>query len=340
MRREGAPLRFAVIVLSIWGAGRAFWLIPSVVETPAIASQPKIYGDGESRAGIPAIAENWLARVFLSDRQTQQLTLSLPSPAPRQQTMADHAPASLHTAAADIDRPELLTPVPPAASPRLDLDTAVQAASRWSGSTWMFVRERSGSRALAAIGQLGGSQAGARVRWRVNSGEQLRTALYGRLSSPLDDLDGAEAAIGAEWHPLPGKPIWAAAERRVAIGKQGRNAWSAYVAGGIWKPGLPMDLTLDGYGQAGVVGAKRGDLFADGAVRLSRPIASEQGPRVGAGMWGAAQPGVARLDVGPHARVPIKVAKQPFSISADYRVRVAGDAAPGSGLAVTLASDF
>ncbi len=340
MRREGAPLRFAVIVLSLWGAGRAFWLIPSVVETPAIASQPEIYGEAEGKTSIPMIARNWAARFFLADEAPQQLTLSLPAATPRQPIMSDHAPALLQTAAANADQPEFLTPVPPAASPRLDLDTAVRAASRWSGSTWMFVREGSDGRALAATGQLGGSQAGARVRWRVNSGEQLRTALYGRLSSPLDDVDGAEAAIGGEWHPLPGKPIWIAAERRVAIGKQGRNAWSAYVAGGVWKPGLPMDLTLDGYGQAGVVGAKRRDLFADGAVRLSRPVASEQGPRVGAGMWGAAQPGVARLDVGPHARVPIKVAKQPFSISADYRVRVAGDAAPGSGVAVTLASDF
>lgn len=340
MRREGAPLRFAVIVLSLWGASRAFWLTSPVVETPAIASQPKLDGDSKSSASIVATAKNWFLTAVSADLQPRHLTLSLPPPTSRPHTRSAASEPDMQTAAADTDQPELLTPAPLASSPRLDLDHAIRTASRWSGSTWMFVREGSGNRALAALGQLGGSQAGARLRWRVNSGEQLRTALYGRVSSPLDDLDGAEAAIGAEWHPLPGKPIWVAAERRVAIGKQGRNAWSAYVAGGIWKPGLPMDLTLDGYGQAGVVGAKRRDLFADGAVRLSRPIASEHGPRVGAGMWGAAQPGVARLDIGPHARVPIKVAKQPFSISADYRLRVAGNAAPGSGVAVTLAGDF
>jgi hypothetical protein len=225
-------------------------------------------------------------------------------------------------------------------SPRLDLDHAVTAASRWSGSAWVFVRDQSGTRSLAARGQLGGSQAGARLRWRLNSGAQLRTAFYGRLSSPLDDRSGAEAAIGAEWHPLAGQPLWIAAARRIAVGKQGRNAWSAYVAGGVWKPDLPMGVTLDGYAQAGIVGAKQHDLFVDGAMRISRPIGTEQGPRIGAGVWGAAQPGVARLDIGPHARIPLKVARQPFSISADYRVRVAGDATPGSGVAVTLASDF
>lgn len=342
MRREGAPLRFFVIVLSLWGGARAFWLIQPVAGTPALASRPTLPADDGNPVGALQRASYWVAQTFQADRQPEQLTLTLPAPTYSQSTDTppDLATTRLQTAAIDADRPEQLTPVPPASGPRLDMDQAVRTASRWSGSAWTFVREGSGNRSLAALGQLGGSQAGARVRWRINPGDQMRTAIYGRISSPLDDLGGAEVAVGAEWHPLPGKPVWVAAERRVAIGKQGRNAWSAYVAGGVWKPGLPMNLTLDGYGQAGVVGAKKRDLFADGALRLSRPITSEQGPRVGAGVWGAAQPGVARLDVGPHARVPLKVAKQPFSISADYRVRVAGDAAPGSGVAVTLASDF
>jgi len=343
MRREGAPLRFIVIVLSLWGGARAFWLIQPIDGTPAIASHPDRPADNGREEGALAGVSHWMAQAFTATRQPEQLTLTLPPPAypHRIGNTANAATMDLETVLADTDRPELLTPVPPPSrGPRLDMDQAVHAASRWSGSAWVFAREGSGNRSLAALGQLGGSQAGARVRWQVNPGEQLRTALYGRVSTPLDDLSGAEAAIGAEWHPLPGKPVWVAAERRVAIGKQGRNAWSAYVAGGVWKPGLPMGLTLDGYGQAGVVGTKKRDLFADGALRLSRPVASEQGPRIGGGVWGAAQPGVARLDVGPHARLPVKVAKQPFSISADYRVRVAGDAAPGSGVAVTLASDF
>jgi hypothetical protein len=337
MMEQGAPLRFIVAMLSLWGAGRAFWLIDAQVTSPAAASSPKPT-DGGSGAGIVTAVLQWLPSFSGGAGRGTELSLALP-PAPSLQSRRETA-TPLLTALAARNDPEILTPAAPSPSPRLDLDQAIRSASRWSGSAWVYAREGSADRSLAALGQLGGSQAGARLRWRINPGDQLRTALYGRLSSPLEDASGAEAAFGAEWHPLPGQPVWIAAERRVALGRQGRNAWSAYAAGGIWKPGLPLGLTLDGYAQVGVVGAKRRDLFADGALRLSRPIASAQGPRLGAGIWGAAQPGVARVDVGPHARVPLKVAKQPFSISADYRVRVAGHAAPGSGMAITVASDF
>jgi hypothetical protein len=337
MIRQGAPLRFVAAMLSLWGMGRAFWLIGAQIETPAIASRPTQAGQGETRPSLASVALRWLPSPFEKREHGTRLMVALPPAAPPYRPDIAPQPVLLALVPAR-DQREILTPTAP--SPRLDLDHAVRSASRWSGSAWVYAREGSGARSLAALGQLGGSQAGARLRWRLNPSDQLRTALYGRLSSPLEAASGAEAALGVEWHPLPGQPVWIAAERRVALGRQGRNAWSAYAAGGIWKPGLPLGFTLDGYAQAGVVGAKRRDLFADGALRVSRPVASANGPHLGAGVWAAAQPGVARVDVGPHARLPLTVAKQPFSLSADYRIRVAGDAVPGSGVAVTLASDF
>ena len=345
MRTGGAPLRFIVLLLTAWGGGRAVWLL-SPSGTAAIASRPAPAGHVAPRAAKATPLLNWAAFPQAQRRSPMQLTLLLPPPAPipvpliwDDDTAQPMFVTAAMTAAAES---ELLTPTGPSQPdpPRLDLDEAVKTASRWSGSAWTFVRQGSGGRSLAALGQLGGSQAGAVARWRINPGDQIRTALYGRVSSPLDNGRGAEAAIGAEWHPLPGQPIWIAAERRVAIGKEGRDAWSAYVAGGVWKPGLPLGLTLDAYAQAGVVGAKQRDLFADGAARLSRPVAGDNSPRIGGGVWAAAQPGVSRVDIGPHARVPLKVSRQPLSLSADYRVRIAGDARPGSGVAVTLASDF
>lgn len=343
MTERGAPLRFVAVMLSLWGVGRAVWLIGDPIATPAEASKLPIMPQSTAPVrNAPALLA-WLPSFRTANApSSSQLTIALPAaeyfgqdePAP------PITPAFAGGTVQQTSYSEILTPGAPSPAPRLDLDQAVRSASRWSGSAWVYARERNGARSLVASGQLGGSQAGARLRWRLNPGEQLRTALYGRVSSPLEDSAGAEAAFGAEWHPLPGQPFWIAGERRVALGKQGRNAWSAYAAGGVWRPGLPLNLTLDGYAQAGVVGAKRRDLFADGALRLSRPVSREGGPRVGGGVWGAAQPGVARLDIGPHARIPLKVAKQPLSISADYRIRVAGDAKPGSGVAVTLASDF
>ena len=61
---------------------------------------------------------------------------------------------------------------------------------------------------------------------------------------------------------------------------------------------------------------------------------------LGVGAWGAAQPGAARLDAGPGLayRLPLRGAN--VRIEADWRFRLAGDAAPGSGPALTLATDF
>ena len=91
------------------------------------------------------------------------------------------------------------------------------------------------------------------------------------------------------------------------------------------------------YGQAGIVGLRARDLFVDGSVRVSAPV----GPvEVGAGAWGAAQPGAARLDVGPASPTGCRCAAPTVRLEADWRFRVAGDAAPGSGPALTLAADF
>lgn len=344
MIQRGAPLRFVAVMLSLWGVGRAVWLIGGQIDTAAVASRPAFAPHAPNFApvsdtSVPALLA-WMPLISKSNPQDAQLTLDLPPASSFAEAESPPLPLLAEANFQRVSRSEILTPSAPTPSPRLDLDQAVRTASRWSGSAWVYVRDNSAGRSLAALGQLGGSQAGARLRWRVNPGEQLRTALYGRLSSPIDRASGAEAAFGAEWHPLPGRPVWIAAERRVALGSEGRDAWSAYAAGGVWKPGLPMGMTLDGYAQAGVVGVKRRDLFADGALRLSRPVSPNHGPHLGAGVWGAVQPGVSRIDIGPHARLPLKVAQQPMSISADYRIRVAGDAKPGSGVAVTLASDF
>jgi hypothetical protein len=77
--------------------------------------------------------------------------------------------------------------------------------------------------------------------------------------------------------------------------------------------------------------------FADGSVRLSLPLGRG---RLGAGAWGGAQPGAARLDLGPQAALSLPVAGRAVTIAADWRLRVAGDAEPGSGPTLTVATDF
>jgi hypothetical protein len=211
-------------------------------------------------------------------------------------------------------------------------------ASRWSGNLYMFRRGDGGTAALASGGQLGGSQAGARVAYRLDRAGHL--AVAGRLSTPLDDMRGAEGAIGLDWHPLPAAPMRLSIERRVDLGGRGRDAWSAYAAGGFWRQS--GRIVLDGYAQAGVVGARRHDLFADGALRAGyrAEIGGGRSLTLGAGAWAAAQPRVERVDVGPRAALGFSAGGMPLTLAAEWRVRVVGDAAPGSGLALTLAADF
>jgi hypothetical protein len=128
------------------------------------------------------------------------------------------------------------------------------------------------------------------------------------------------------------------AERRQAIGTEGRSAFALTAYGGISERKLAGPLLIDSYAQAGVVGLKSRDLFVDGSVLLGIPAGD--GFKLGAGMWGAAQPGVSRVDIGPQASFSMPVAGRPATLRAEWRVRIAGDAAPGSGPAITLSTAF
>ena len=62
--------------------------------------------------------------------------------------------------------------------------------------------------------------------------------------------------------------------------------------------------------------------------------------RLGGGAWGGAQDGAKRVDVGPTATLDLPVGGVNTRLSADYRFRVAGDAAPDSGAAITFSAGF
>jgi hypothetical protein len=203
--------------------------------------------------------------------------------------------------------------------------------SRWTASAWLHGRGGNAS-ALAPGGQLGGSQAGTRIGYPLSPA----LLLTGRLSAPLRNSAGAEGAVGVEWQPSTSLPLRLLAERRQNLGREGRSAWAATVHGGVGDVALPAGFRLDAYGQAGAVGARSPDLFAEASVRASAPLTA--GVSIGAGVWGAAQPGASRLDVGPS--LTLRLPKLRASLSADWRFRAAGRAQPGSGPALTLWTDF
>lgn len=205
---------------------------------------------------------------------------------------------------------------------------------RWAGSAWVFFRDGDTGSALVPAGELGGSQAGLRLTYRL-AGRRAPLALSGRLYLPLERPEGAEAALGLDWRPLPGVPIHLLAERREAVGRDGRSDFALTLYGGGERRLGPV--RLEAWGQAGAVGIEDPDLFADGLARATTRV----GPLdIGAGLWGGAQSGAARLDAGPHVSARLPVEGVNLRVMAEWRLRVAGDAAPGSGPALILVSDF
>lgn len=232
--------------------------------------------------------------------------------------------------------PETIAATPSAAA----LRPVISSLSRWSLSGWVLARG-GGEEAIAGGSLLGGSQAGARLLYRLNADPTTPLSVSARLIAPLKRR-GVEAAVGVEWQPLANVPLRLLAERRERVRGDGRSAFALTVHGGVSDVPAVAGLRLDAYGQAGVVGARGRDLFADGSLTLVRPLRSEQprGLAFGAGVWGQAQPGAARLDMGPRLTTRVGGAALDARLSLDWRFRVAGEAAPRSGPALTIATDF
>ncbi len=227
---------------------------------------------------------------------------------------------------------------------------------RWSLQGWAFVRP--GGRTLSVgQGQYGGSQAGLVGRYALNSQSKRRVHLYARLASALPNgdrpgFDDADIALGVTVRPLPDIPVALAGEQRFALGKSARTRAAAYAVTQIPPVKLPARFSADIYAQAGAAGAKDPQLFFDLQMVAERKIA-RQGKvdiSMGAGLWSGGQTGektaksardnIVRLDIGPRASVRFPVASGRAKMSLDWRRRVAGNAQPGSGLALTLATDF
>ena len=200
-----------------------------------------------------------------------------------------------------------------------------------SVSSWAMMRNRAGTDSLASGGQLGASQAGARVMWNFTP----NLAASVRASAPINSQRGAEGAVGVRYQPCADLPVAVTLERRHRFRLYGRNAFAAFVEGGVYGRSMPWNSTLDGYFQAGVVDFNNPDWFVDGQAAVSRPI--WRNLSAGLGVWGGAQPGLYRLDVGP--RLSLKVGNR-VRAHVDYRYMVTGNAQPGSGTVVTLAGDF
>lgn len=224
--------------------------------------------------------------------------------------------------------------------------------ARWSADGWLLLR-RGGNGfnlpgaglpgASLPVGAYGASQAGAVIRYRLAPSSPLRPALYLRATSALHAPRGEELAGGLTLRPIPRLPVAAMVEARATRTMTGTVVRPAAALVSELPPlALPGKLRGEVYLQAGYVGGRDATAFVDGQARIERRLlgAGRWELRAGAGSWGGAQKGARRLDVGPTATLAVPLGSAGGRLSADWRFRVAGQAAPTSGPAITLSAGF
>ena len=340
MTGKGRPIRFLALVVSGWVGIRIALLWSATGSLPeAIRAFAPIAAAPDKPAAPPHVHH-------LALRAGPQ-TAAFPSgplasgEAPR--------PNSVAAPAVDPDRVQMalmgliqygvptpvdttVMPVPLAAQP----ENLPALPSRWSASAWLVARAGSGLGAAPGSSQLGGGQAGLRVTWLAWPAQRL--AAVGRIVTPLRGK-GAEASFGLEWQPTRA-PVRVVAEQRFGLDGTSGGPGVGVIAG--FDGTVAMGFRLESYGQAGAIRRRRTEPYADGAVRATRAVAESGSVHLalGGGIWAAAQRDAARFDIGPSVTAALPLGKQSVRLALDWRQRVAGDARPGSGLALTLGSDF
>ncbi len=220
------------------------------------------------------------------------------------------------------------------------------ATRRWSADGWVLWRRGSTGAASGALlsPSYGASQAGAVLRYRLAPGSALRPAAYLRTTAALNGSSEREVALGLQLRPVSGLPVALAGEARLTA-VPGRT----YLRPAIFAVTelSPFDLLLglrgEAYGQAGYVGGRFATGFAEGQIRVDRRLAGlgKGDVRLGGGVWGGVQKGASRVDAGPTLTIGRPLGGSgSMRLAADWRFRVAGKAAPGSGPAVTLSAGF
>ncbi len=332
MNGRGRPLRFVAIVAIGWASTRTIMLWPVGATLPEAIEAAFPLRAAEAAPFVAPVVRPEPAKLPIT-------AAALPAPIliARAPVAQRGDPARINLAILSLISfgREEASGVPPGVLPRPSPPVMLPERAqpeRWSASAWLVTR-----RGAASSGaMLSGDQAGLRIAYHPGSG---RIALFARLTAPLAGR-GKELAAGIDWQPTAA-PIRIIAEYRAGLdGTPGGPALG--VVAGVYGVPLPLDFSLEGYGQAGAIARERVDPFADGALRVTREVAAVGDARLalGAGAWGAAQRETARVDMGPTAVATVPVGVSAVRVAIDWRERVAGDAGPRSGPALSVGADF
>ncbi len=223
-------------------------------------------------------------------------------------------------------------------------------ADRWTLDVWGFSRQGSSAAPISQgrVPTYGASQAGAKLAYRLapKSGHDPRVFL--RAYRALIANGESEIAAGGSARLLSNVPVRIAGEVRytdTVLGGRFRPAGYAFTE--IPPISLPGRFSLEAYAQGGYVGGSGSTFFADGQAVATRNITNFTAGKfgnarfsAGGGVWGGAQRGASRLDIGPTMRIDMKIGNVPTRVSVDWRQKIAGDAAPESGVAATISTRF
>ncbi|MEY4722294.1 MAG: hypothetical protein RIQ46_2019, partial [Pseudomonadota bacterium] len=217
---------------------------------------------------------------------------------------------------------------------------------RWSGDGWLLLRRGglAGTAAGPSSPTYGASQAGAVIRYRLDPHSGHRPALFLRATAALNRSRERDVAAGLVLRPVPALPVAVSAEARISDSRAGiRTRPAAFAHTELAPIDLPGGWRAEAYGQAGLVGGRGGTAFADGQLRVDRPVA-RFGPaelRAGGGAWAGAQEGVSRVDVAPGVTLGLPMGGAASArVALDWRFRIAGNARPETGPALTLSAGF
>ncbi len=221
-----------------------------------------------------------------------------------------------------------------------DSGKSSKPASRLSIYAYSFWRAGAPTPGSLGNGQYGGGQSAVIAAYALPRLGRDSFDIMARAAIAHDNSKEREFAAGVRWRPTQRLPVQFTAERRFRHGRA--DAFAAYAAGGTSDIGLPMGFKLDGYAQAGYVSGDGGGLFADFNARAERKLVQIENTVMsgGIGDWGGGQRDVMRVDVSPTVRADMAVGQAQVRLSADWRFRVAGNAAPGNGPALTLSTSF
>lgn len=358
MSRAGQPLRFIGLIVGGWvvmrigvAAAPMLWALDAAEQKSIPSLQRAVAAHAKETAQIAPLravsGTGWRAAIAPGLRVSRSERITAPGASALSAAFSPGAPGnpsgSQPNLAASPSAPlAQSSPPPPVAIAPSPATAAAPQRSRWSLTGWLLWR-RDGGASLAQAPLLGGSQAGLRLDYRL-WGEGTRSlSAYGRLTRALERPFAEEVAVGLAFRPIEGLPVSLLAERRQRLGAGGRSGFALMAAGGIGPREVAPRVELEGYAQAGIVGAPGADAFADGRLSLGYRLAPKgRGPDIALGLAvsGGAQPGAARLDVGPELRMRLPVAGGHVRLSAEWRQRVAGAARPSSGPAITLVTEF